>query len=82
MTAISGHLEHLPHSLGDNEFTLRLEHSAMSKLTDVIRVSKLAVDDDEAYMLVYPAFEACGIFSEDDGWSTDNRNFRHYAMPW
>lgn len=67
MTAISGHLERRPLLQGDNDTTFRWEHSAMSKLTDIVRDFKLAVDDDEAYMLVYPAFEACGLFSEADG---------------
>lgn len=39
----------------------------MSKLTDIVRDSKLAAGDNEAYMLVYPAFEACGLFPEADG---------------
>ena len=61
MIEISGHLERRAHLREDNETTFRWEHDAMSGLTDIVRSSGLAVDDEEAYMLVYSAFEAYGL---------------------
>lgn len=61
MTEISGHLERRAHLREDNETTFRWEHYAMSGVTDIVRSSGLALDDEEAYILVYSAVEACGL---------------------
>jgi hypothetical protein len=46
---------------GDHAGTLRWRHSTLAKLAAIVCDSKLVADEEEAYMLVVPAFHAYGL---------------------
>lgn len=46
---------------GDHASTPRWHHGGLSRLAGIVRDSKLAADEEEAYMLIVPAFHAHGL---------------------
>jgi hypothetical protein len=64
----------------DPEDTLRWRHPGLSQLASIVRDSNLASDEEEAYMLIIPAFHAHGLLpTAEDGASELSESYAYYS---
>lgn len=61
MSKVNGEARRRTPLRGDRASTLRWNHGGLSRLASIVCDSKLATDEEEAYMLIVPAFHAHGL---------------------